>query len=471
MKRTKIICTIGPASNSKNILEKMMKSGMDVARLNFSHGDYQDHKKLINTIRSAAKKIGKPIAIMQDLQGPRIRVGMVLKEGIDLARGDEVVLIYEKNLPKSSRDKIIPIQFKQLYLYAKKNTHILINDGLIDIKVEKVINQIIHGKVIKPGIVFSHKGINIPKTNIKAKSITDKDKQDLLFGLKNNIDFVALSFVNKASDIKTVKKIIGANSEVEVIAKIETQTGVKNFKEILNAADGIMVARGDLGIEMPPNKVPLLQKDMIKKCLRAAKPVIVATQMLDSMIINPRPTRAEVSDVANAVIDHTDAVMLSGESAFGKYPVETVKMMASIIKDTERSPYDDMPSHALPINKNFIPETISANVFDLAYENKAKAIIIDSISGLTARLISRCRPETNIIVLTNDFKTLNKLALTWGTYAFFLPICKNLDELLKKSVKLIKKDKLVKKGDKIIIVTGHPTGEKRGMNLVKVQDI
>ncbi|MFA6027374.1 MAG: pyruvate kinase [Patescibacteria group bacterium] len=474
MKRTKIVCTIGPASEKKEVLIRMIKAGMDVARLNFSHGDYAEHRTLINNIRNAAKKLGRPVAIMQDLQGPRIRVGNVAKEGIDLSRHDKVVLLYEKKIGQSclvdKNLKILPIQFKELYCYAKKGSHVLINDGLIDIHVNKIYKEGIYGTVTKPGIVFSHKGINIPHAKIETSALTEKDKKDLAFGLKQDIDFVALSFVNTADNIKTLKKFI-KKAPVEIIAKIETNEGVKNFGSILKEAHGIMVARGDLGIELPPDKVPLIQKDMIRACLKAAKPVIVATQMLDSMILNPRPTRAEVSDVANAVIDHTDAVMLSGESAFGKYPVETVSMMAEIIKETERSPYDNVSSHFLTQKKYEMSESISANVFDLANENKVKAIVIDSISGHSAKLISRFRPETNIIVLTSHRKTLRQLALTWGAYAHLMPRCHTLDELLKKSVVMVKKEKLVKKGDKIIIVTGHPVGYALGMNLIKVQEI
>lgn len=472
MKRTKIICTIGPASEKNEILEKMIKAGMDVARLNFSHGNYKEHECIIKNIRRAAKKIGKPIAIMQDLQGPRIRVGIISKNGLEVTRQDKVALIYGEKTNSHLKDyKIIPQQFKELAECCKPKNHILINDGLIDIKIIRVQNDVVFGQVVKPGIIFSNKGINLPQAKIKKETLTLKDKRDLAFGLQQNVDYVALSFVNNPEDVKELKKIIPAKKEVEIIAKIETREGIKNFNEILNIADGIMVARGDLGIEMPPNQVPLLQKEIIAKCLIAAKPVIVATQMLDSMILNPRPTRAEVSDVANAVIDHTDAVMLSGESAYGRYPVEAVKMMSEIISGTEKSPYDDVRSHFIKKKKYLITDSISAEVFDLAKENKARVIIVDSISGLTARLISRYRPETYIAVVTDQYKTLNKMALTWGAHGYYLPLCKNLDELIKKSINLVKKEKIVKKGDKIIVVTGQPVGKKNGMNLIKVQEI
>ncbi|MFH0818486.1 MAG: pyruvate kinase [Patescibacteria group bacterium] len=478
MKRTKIICTIGPSSQSKPIILKMIKAGMDVARLNFSHGTYRQHATLIKNIRAAAKQAGRNVAIMQDLQGPRIRIGKVDTNGIDLIRRDKVVLIHETKITKklqaqfkNGNYKVLPVQLKDLYKYAVRGTDVLINDGLISINVKKVAQDIIYGVVARPGIVFSHKGINLPGVKIETKAITDKDRKDLAFGLKQKIDYVALSFVNSTKNVIELKKLLGASFQVGIIAKIETTEGVNNFTQILKLADGIMVARGDLGIETPPDKVPLLQKDMIRACLKAAKPVIVATQMLDSMILNQRPTRAEVSDVANAVIDHTDAVMLSGESAFGKYPVESVKIMAEIIKETEKSPYDNVPSHFLTARTKNISESISANVFDLAQENNVKTIIVDSLSGLTARLISRFRPEAKIIVLTSNPATVNKMALIWSAYAYYLPLCKNLDDLLKKSVNLVKKEKLVKASDKIIIVTGHPVGESHGMNLIKIQTV
>ena len=473
-KRTKIVCTIGPASESKSVLEKMAKAGMNVVRLNFSHGTYSHHEKLLQNIRAVSKKLDQPIAIMQDLQGPRIRVGEVPKDGLELTRKEKVILVPDswmkkKDLPKTVQP--VPLGYENLYKYVKPRNHILINDGLIDIKVEMVVDKMIYGTVIKPGIIFSRKGINIPGVEISARPLTDKDKQDLKFGLKNKADYVAMSFVKNADNIKSLKKLFPAKSKVKIIAKIETAQAVKNFDAILKQADGIMVARGDLGIELPPSRIPLLQKEFIIKCLYAAKPVIVATQMLDSMILNARPTRAEVSDVANAVIDHADAVMLSGESAYGKYPVESVKMMNKIIKRTEDSVFDDLPAHYLKMKKYSVEDSVSVTVNDLVIENKAKAIIVNSISGLTARMISRHRPETKIIVLTDDEITERQMSLVWSAEAHFLPGCKTLDALIDKSVELAKKKKLVKKGDIVIFATGQPLAESQHMNLTKVQVI
>ena len=473
-KRTKIVCTIGPASENKTTLEKMFKAGMDVVRLNFSHGNYKQHAILLNNIRAASKKMKKPVAIMQDLQGPRIRIGEVDKNGIDLTRKEKVILIPEswigkKDIPEGVKQ--VPLGYANLYKNIKPKNHILINDGLIDIKVELIIDGIIYGTVLKPGIIFSRKGINIPGVEISARPLTDKDKEDLKFGLKQNVDYVAMSFVKNANNIKTLRTLIPKSKKTKIIAKIETESAVDNFDKILKEADGIMVARGDLGIEIQPSRVPLLQKEFIQKCMLAGKPVIVATQMLDSMILNPRPTRAEVSDVANAVIDHTDAVMLSGESAFGKYPVESVKMMAKILERTENSVFDDVPAHYLKMKKYTVTDSISQTVNDLVQENKAKAIIVNSISGRTARMIARHRPETRLIVLTDDEVTQRQMALIWSAEAYRLPACKNLDALIEKSIELCKRKKLVKKGDVVILATGQPLSRSQQMNLTKVQII
>ncbi len=451
-----------------------MQAGMNVARLNFSHGTYTQHKEIIKTIRSTAKELGHTVAIMQDLQGPRIRVGEVQKDGVELTRGEKVVLAHEDlvdyKMVVMGKEKIIPVGYKPLYKNVKKGSHILINDGLIDIKVTSVKDQHIYGVVQKAGIIFSHKGINLPGTTIDATVITKKDKEDLKFGLRNGIDFVALSFVKDANNVQALRKLLG-NKDVHIIAKIERKEALKNFDGILEAADGIMVARGDLGIEIKASDVPLAQKTMIEKCMLVGKPVIVATQMLESMMINPRPTRAEVSDVANAVIDHTDAVMLSGESASGKYPVESVKMMTDIIKKTEASQFDDLPGHYLQIKHASIEDSISIVAYDLAQQEGVKAIVVNSITGHTARMVARHRPEIIIAVLTNDSLTQNKMALTWGAQAYVLPKCKTLDELIRKSAALMKKTKLVKAKDNIVIVTGQPVGKSHGANMVKLHTV
>lgn len=475
MKRTKIVATIGPASAQPKVLEQLIRSGMDVARLNFSHGTYAEHRTLIKNIRAAAKKAGRTVAIMQDLQGPRIRIGQISRDGIEVRRGEAVVLVPEHminyKLLVSADVKIIPHQYVNLYKDVKKGSHILINDGLIDLRVTKLENRFVYGEVEKPGMIFTHKGINLPGVEVSSEVITAKDRQDLKFGLTQNIDYVALSFVKGPEHIKALRKLIPRSKQVLVVSKIERVEAVKNFKGILEETDGVMIARGDLGIELPPEDVPLIQKQLIQDCLTAAKPVIVATQMLESMMVNPRPTRAEVSDVANAVIDHTDAVMLSGETANGKYPVEAVQMMTRIIEKTEPSPFDDLPEAFFQHDPSDTQHGIAHSAYELARDTKAKVIVAASFSGRTARLISRFRPHTPVLVLTDNPKTQQHLALVWGVESILIPKVKNLDVLVDHMVRLVKKTGLAKKGQKMVIVSGHPVREEEQMNAVKVHTI
>ncbi len=477
MRRTKIVCTIGPASQTKTTIDKMVRAGLDVARLNFSHGTQAEHRQLIKLLRAAGSRLHQPLAIMQDLQGPRIRIGLVDKKGIELNRQDIVLLVDENKVGQNvfaealrREYKVLPVQFPLLYKFTKKNSHILINDGLIDLQVWQIKDRVIYCRVKKSGIVFSHKGINLPGFSIKGPVITDKDKEDLLFGLRQKIDFVALSFVHSAQDIKDLRRLLPPKSGIKIVAKIETKEAIRNFDQILDQADAIMVARGDLGIELPIDQVPLLQKKMIKKCLQAAKPVIVATQMLDSMIINSRPTRAEVSDVANAVIDHADALMLSGETAYGRYPVASVRMMKQIIRETEESIFDNLPRDYFDFKKFTVPATVASSVERLVKENKAKVVIVNSLSGQAARLISRHRPEAVIAVLTNSPQTYQQLALSWGVRPYLISSCRSLDSLIKDSLRLVQRVKIARSGDRVIIYSGQPLA-KEGLTLVKVQTI
>lgn len=339
--RTKIIATIGPASEKQAVLEEMMKAGMDVCRLNFSHGTLEHHTFLIKNIRRAAKKLKLAIAIMADLQGPRMRVGELPADGMRLKQGDKVVLTCGQPLKKE-----IPVTFPLFCQVLRPGNIVFFDNGLIELKVQKVSKGKIYCQVRIGGILKSKKGINLPASALKIPAMTPKDKKDLIFGLKQRVDFIALSFVTEAQDIKDLRDLIKQNKKPgvlpKIVAKIEKPAAVKNFPAILEEADEIMIARGDLGVEMPLAELPVIQKQLIGQCLKKSKPVIVATQMLESMINNPQPTRAEVSDVANAVIDRADALMLSGETAIGKYPVEAVKMMDKIIRETEASPYDDI---------------------------------------------------------------------------------------------------------------------------------
>jgi pyruvate kinase len=497
MKQTKIVATIGPVSGSKDILEKMIKLGMNVARLNFSHGTHKSHQEIIKNIRQVSKKLDEPIAIIQDLQGPRIRVGD-LKENLEVKKNEKVFLFPENaSLPiqqtdtkDKSTEKKIPVSYGDFARNLKKNNFILIADGMIQLKVLEKKENGVECEVLNKGIISSQAGINFPGVSTQMSVITDKDKKDLQFGILQGVDFVALSFVGEAKDILETKNLIhkyysefsqkniGTSSKQNqqltfplIIAKIETQEAIKNFDEILKTADGIMIARGDLGVEISQEKVPLIQKEIIGKCLQKAKPVIVATQMLNSMIRFPRPTRAEVSDVANAVVDHTDAVMLSGETAFGQYPLKSVEIMTKIIKETEISPYDDL------IDKNFledqisIPNALSKSAYYLAKNIKAKAILAATLSGFTARMISRHRFEEKLIVMTNHPEVYRQMSLIWGVRSYIMPECGTLDELINRAVNFVQDKKIVKSGDKIVIVTGQPVSVQENMNLIKVQEI
>ncbi|MCX6786185.1 MAG: pyruvate kinase [Candidatus Komeilibacteria bacterium] len=475
MKRTKIVATIGPACDSSAILTKMIKAGLNVARFNFSHGTYASNKQAVERLRAVAKKLNTPVGIIQDLQGPRIRVGEISKQGIDLVKNETVLLVEDGfSARKKSAEKVVPIQFVKLSKVLHQGSQVLMLDGLVELKVEAIHAGSVSAKVLKGGTIYSYKGVNIPGVDLGLPVITKKDIADLKFGLKLGVDFVAQSFVGSGDDLKHLKKLIkkfSPKSRVMVMAKIERGEAVKNIKSIIAEADAIMVARGDLGIELPPVKVPIIQKEIVKMCLTEGRPVIVATQMLDSMIKYPRPTRAEVSDVANAVIDHADAVMLSGETAFGNYPVESVAMMSQIIEETEASIYDNMPAGYFSEKKLSVTKAISESVFQLVSEIKAKAIVAATDSGFTARMISRYRPETKIIVFVNQLQVWRQLTLSWGIYPVMMPICRNMDELVAKAIGLVKKQKIVKIGDQIIIVTGQPVGRSRNMNLVKVHTI
>lgn len=490
MKRTKIVCTIGPASEREKTLAEMIRKGMNVARLNFSHGDFSSHKRAIKMIRKISEKLDVPVGIMADLQGPRIRVS---NEREFTVSKNEIVRIAETSLPLkinplkkiinklkikavAPKQKTLNLDLAGFVRMVKPGSSILIEDGLIKIKVLERKKDGLLGRVQNGGQVLPRKGVNIPGISAKLGAITERDKEVLDFALRRDVDFVAMSFVRTAEEIEYLKRLIKKksgkkNTLAQVVAKIERKEAIKNFDKILEATDAVMVARGDLGIEMPQADIPILQKEIVAKSLRAGKPVIVATQMLDSMIRNPRPTRAEVADVSNAVIDHADALMLSGETASGKYPVEAVGTMSQIIRRTERSPFDDLEHGFLGDEKDSISAAVAQSAHELLKDSGAKAIIVASISGLTSRMITRHRPEQKIFVMTNNKKTHNQLALVWGVNSFVLPDCKDLDELIDKSIEVIRKNKLLKRKDKVVIVAGRPHVKKEHMSLVKVEEI
>jgi pyruvate kinase len=460
-KKTKIVCTLGPTSKSVKILSEMVKAGMNVARLNFSHGDYQSHEELIRNVRAVAEKFKTPLGIIQDLHGPKIRVKN-LKKPLDVKVGQTVIIGQDFDL---DAEVVKSFRLRQ---------HILIEDGLIEMEIVKIAGKKVYCSVLSPGKIQDKKGVNLPRTKLKIPILTDKDIQDLKFGLKMDVDYIALSFVRSAQDVRNLRKLIKKYNpknfdEPKIIAKIEKPEAVKNFDTILKESDAVMVARGDLGVEMPEAQVPIIQKTIIQKALKAAKPVIVATQMLDSMIRNPRPTRAEVSDVANAVIDQTDCVMLSGETAFGRYPVQTVQQMAKIIEATEKSVF--LPGHRHLLDKAMSKsEAVAESVYELAFSTNAKVIIGATDSGFTAREVAHQRPAmANIIMLTPKEKTQRQMCLLWGVRSFLVPTVKSYEKLLSLMVNTAKDNKLIKKGEKLIIVTGEPLGMKENLNLVEVK--
>ncbi|MDP3997716.1 MAG: pyruvate kinase [bacterium] len=474
-KQTKIVCTMGPSSEDKDTIIKMVQAGMNVCRLNFSHGDYASHQKLIDTIRTVSAELNEPLAIMADLQGPRIRTGDLPAKGVPLADSDDIILTTASDKYHAGR---IPVTYTDLHQELNANDRIYIDDALITLQVDKIENTNIHCRVLQGGILRARRGMNFPDSVLSIKPITDKDIEDLKFALKNNVDWIALSFVSSAKDVYDlryiIKELTGGKPEDErtpvlTLAKIERKTAMENIEEIIEAADGIMVARGDLGIEVPPEDVPLHQKKIINLCLAAAKPVIVATQMLDSMVRNPRPTRAEVSDVANAVIDHADAVMLSAESATGKYPVPAVETMNKIIIKTEASEYDDLVFQGML--KTLPTDTAVSQVANiLAASVKAKLILVASLSGYTARIVCRYRPQLPIFATTDSDRVRRQLNMSWGVTPFLLPTCKSIEELVDRSMGYLKKEKKVAAEDRIIIIAGEPVGQP-GVNLVEIKEV
>jgi pyruvate kinase len=474
-KKTKIVATLGLVSDTKETLGQMIDAGMNVARLNFSHGSYEWHGNVIKVLRGLSAEKGVAIGILADLQGPRIRT--MVDAPVEMKKGDIVLLsdVTHKDKIPAGKEAVF-LDIPDIVNDIEVGNEILIEDGLMKVVVRKKENGVLETEVIDGGIVNNHKGVNIPDAVLHINPVTEKDEKDLEFALKNNVDFVAMSFVSSGADIENLrnrmKKILGREDDLpQIIAKIERKEAIRNLDDIILHTDAVMVARGDLGIEIDETRVAILQKEIIKKSLMKMKPVIVATQMLNSMIENPRPTRAEVSDVSNAVIDHTDAVMLSGESASGKYPVESVVTMGKIIKQTEDSPFDDLEHGYLGDSNASVSAAVANSAHELAKDSGAKAIVVGSMTGFTAKMIARHRPEQVIYAITNNEKTHNQLSILWGTESFVLSDCGTLDSLIDKSVEVLVEKKLLKKKDRVVIVTGRPHVKKEHMSLVKVEEI
>jgi pyruvate kinase len=469
MRKTKIVCTIGPACDSQEKIEALIKAGMNVARLNMSHATHEYHANLIKNIRYVSEALDRPVGILLDLQGPKIRVG-TLKHKPILKPGQRYVLT-TRDVPGNEKEVNVP--FKDLPQSVAPGQKLLIDDGIIELNVEEVKGDDIITKVVRGGELKDRKGINLPQSTIKTRSITDKDIADLMFGLEQKVTMVALSFVRTPQDVLDLQKIIEDNqANVPIIAKIEKHEAVKNIDGIIEVVNGIMVARGDLGIEIPMAEVPIVQKMIISKCNAKAKPVITATQMLDSMIRNPIPTRAEATDVANAVFDGTDALMLSGETAFGEYPVKSVETMARIAEYTEASTYY---KHAIaaktPHPSLSITDTVAFSTTEAARNLKAQAIITATQTGSTARKVSKYKPQIPAYAVTNNRTVIDQLTLSWGIFPVHIGQPPDLDTLIEESVNSCLNKGYIKNGDLVVITAGILTGIPGGTNIMKIHAV
>ncbi|WP_028320330.1 pyruvate kinase [Desulfatiglans anilini] len=463
--KTKIVCTIGPASESPEILRALLLNGMSVARLNFSHGTHRDHAAKIKALRALSAELKKPVGILQDLGGPKIRVGRIPDPGITLKAGQRFILTSEKIDGTAVQ---VSISYPTLPDEAKPGDRILLADGFLELKVLEVVPPRIICEVITGGILTSHKGVNLPSRTISTPSITAKDKHDLRFGLEQEVDCVALSFVRSRQEIDQVREMIAqAGKDTPVIAKIEKHEAVQRIDEILRAADGVMVARGDLGVEIPLYEVPMIQKEIIEKANRLGKPVITATQMLRSMVDSPRPTRAEATDVANAVLDGTDAVMLSEETASGRYPVEAVRFMAQILQQTEIH-FPHARYLERPVGGD-IPEAVAHASCTLAERLHAAAIIAPTRSGQTARLISSFRPRNHLIAVSPSEETVRRLTLCWGCLPILVARPSDTDDMFDKAAAAALDSGNVREKDLVVITAGHPVWVPGSTNMVKVR--
>jgi pyruvate kinase len=471
MRRTKIICTIGPASRDPELLRTLIRSGMNVARLNFSHGDEETHLENVRRIRSAAESEDRPVAIQIDLQGPKFRMGMMVDEGVFVEKGGTVTLTTEAvqgNTPEN-----LPVQNENFPDLVKQGDRVLIDDGLIDLQVLSTTNREVQCQVLSGGSIKSNKGINLPGVTTELPSMTEKDFQDLAHAVEWEVDWIALSFVRTAEDVEKLKNSIQELTDrpVPVMAKIEKPEALKNIDEIIEVADAVMVARGDLGIEIPTEQVPMTQKRIIERCNEVGIPVVTATQMLDSMIRNPRPTRAEASDVANAILDGTDAVMLSGETTIGDYPVEALQTMERIIceVESERTEIPPPSFRALEEGVEFsIARAVAHAARDAAQDLGIAAIIAVTASGYTARIVSRYRPNAPIIAITPDERVQRELMLYWGVSTLLAPRTNNTDEMINNALRVVKERGMVKNKDLVAITAGTAGSNPGTTNLLRV---
>lgn len=473
MRKTKIVCTIGPASESPEILEQLIEAGMNVARLNFSHGSHEEHAIRIAAIRDAAEKVGKPVGILLDTKGPEIRTHTMENGELHLVTGQVIDISMTEVV---GNENVFSVTYEQLIEDVDQNNIILLDDGLIELRVlaKDLDRGLIHTIVENAGVLKNKKGVNVPGVSIKLPGITEKDAQDILFGIDQGVDFIAASFVRTAKDVLEIRELLEQNngSHIQIIPKIENQEGVDNIDAIIEVSDGLMVARGDLGVEIPAEEVPLVQKSLIKKCNQVGKPVITATQMLDSMQRNPRPTRAEASDVANAIMDGTDAIMLSGETAAGLYPLESVQTMYKIAERTEQAlDYRQIVSQRSREKEANMTEAISQAVAYTSINLNVKAVLAPTESGNTAKMIAKYRPGVPIVAVTGSVNTAQMLTLVWGVQPIVCNRVQTTDEILELAVDESLKHEYVNHGDIVVITAGVPVGEAGTTNLMKVHVI
>ncbi|HEX8441424.1 pyruvate kinase [Archangium sp.] len=467
MRKAKIICTLGPSSDSAEVIEGLIRAGMNVARLNFSHGTHEQHRRRVNLIRRAAKKLGVPVAILQDIQGPKIRLGKFEGGCLEVKTG-QTVMVTTRDL--MGHGDIIPTPIKSLPKDVEKGHPILLDDGRVRLRVQKVQGRDVTCLVELGGLLKDHKGLNLPGAHVSVPTVTEKDEEDLAFGQEVGVDYVALSFVRTADDIRRARKLV-AQRNTPLIAKIEKPQAVENLEAIAREADGIMVARGDLGVEMPLEKLPAIQKHMVRTVNAMGGLVIVATEMLESMVNNARPTRAEVSDVANAILDGADAVMLSGETAAGKHPVEAVATMARIVQEMESGTPRNMAHLPFPKGGDDISTGVAAASVAAAEQMGIGTIVAYTERGLTARLISEFRPKAQIIALTPNPETVNRMALYWGVTPLQVGRCQSTDAMLRQVRRLCHEEGVCTKGTPVVIVAGVPLNEPGRTNMMSVHRI
>lgn len=470
MRKTKIICTMGPACDSVSTLKELIRSGMSVARLNMAHGDLDEHRGRIQRVRQAAQEMGVIIPILMDIKGPEIRIGQLKDASYDLQTGDRIVLTTEQIIGDSSR---VSVNYPGLPQDVKPGNLVLIDDGSIELRVEMIDGTEVTCSVLNPAQLKQRKGVNLPGVRTSLPGVTERDVMHIKFGVEENISIVAMSFVRNGNDVREVRALLEQHGAglTPIISKIENEEGMTNFASILEASDGIMVARGDLGVEIPTEEVPIAQKDMIRACNLAGKPVITATQMLDSMQRNPRPTRAEVSDVANAVLDGSDVVMLSGETAAGKYPIESVTMMATIAERVEQTMVRSSLVDAQLQSNNEITEVLCQAVVSSANKLHAAAILTPTETGFTARMIAKYRPEAPIIAVTNSQHAISQLSMVQGVIPVLGEFCESTDAMIRSAIGQAETLGYVKKGDLTVVSAGIPVGKSGTTNLLKVERV